>query len=585
MLAGLTPLLGAGALAKLGALDGPGTAVAAGEGQTGMHVGHGSASSPTEAAHDHGDAPLHPGFQAGGTVDHRGKRLPPDGAAARLRRGPYAPPRERPGLREWELVAQDREIEVAPGLKFPAWTYNGRIPGPRCAAGRASCCGSGSATARPIPTPSTSTASIRRRWTASRARASARSSRARPSPTSSTPRPSGCTCTTAMSPRWRSTSRAACTAPSSSTRSEGRPDADELVMVMNGFDTDFDLENEVYAVNTVGFAYMHEPIRVKRDQLVRIYLVNMLEYDPINSFHIHAQLLPLLPDRDLARAERVHRHGHAVPGPARHPRAALSLRGPVHVPRSPVRVRAAGLDGVLRGDGLMEARGASRRRAAGGVPAWVLGLRPAGPDRRGDRAVRGARRPGLGDRNGPPVEELAVERTVLRPGEIELTVRNDGPDPVRLAQVIGQRRLHRLHHRRPELGRLESGQGHDPLRLDRGRGLRRSTCSPRPAPRSITQIAAAVETPEADLGFYGLMALLGLLRGRHSDRARNAVAAVRAPHRPRAGCGVLMAVTVGLLGFLAVDATLEGIDVAGTGSQALAARRWSSSARPCPTWR
>jgi FtsP/CotA-like multicopper oxidase with cupredoxin domain len=33
-------------------------------------------------------------------------------------------------LREWELVARDREIEVAPGVKFPAWAYNGRVPGP-----------------------------------------------------------------------------------------------------------------------------------------------------------------------------------------------------------------------------------------------------------------------------------------------------------------------------------------------------------------------------------------------------------------------------------------------------------------------
>ena len=32
----------------------------------------------------------------------------------------------------------------------------------------------------------------------------------------------------------------------------GRSDADEMVMVMNAFDTDFDGENEVYAVNTVG---------------------------------------------------------------------------------------------------------------------------------------------------------------------------------------------------------------------------------------------------------------------------------------------------------------------------------------------
>ena len=34
-------------------------------------------------------------------------------------------------------------------------------------------------------------------------------------------------------------------------------------MVMNGFDTNFDAENEVYAVNTVANDYMHDPIRVK----------------------------------------------------------------------------------------------------------------------------------------------------------------------------------------------------------------------------------------------------------------------------------------------------------------------------------
>ena len=42
----------------------------------------------------------------------------------------------------------------------------------------------------------------------------------------------------------------------------GRPPADELVMMMNGFDTNFDNENEVYAVNTVANAYMVDPIKV-----------------------------------------------------------------------------------------------------------------------------------------------------------------------------------------------------------------------------------------------------------------------------------------------------------------------------------
>ncbi|MBW8012413.1 MAG: multicopper oxidase domain-containing protein [Chloroflexi bacterium] len=62
----------------------------------------------------------------------------------------------------------------------------------------------------------------------------------------------------------------------------------EMMMLMNGFDTNFDGDNEVYAVNSVAFAFMNEPIKIKHDQLQRIYLINVTEFDPINSLHIHA---------------------------------------------------------------------------------------------------------------------------------------------------------------------------------------------------------------------------------------------------------------------------------------------------------
>ncbi|HYT82768.1 MAG TPA: multicopper oxidase domain-containing protein [Gemmatimonadales bacterium] len=67
-----------------------------------------------------------------------------------------------------------------------------------------------------------------------------------------------------------------------------RPAARELVMVMNGFDVNYDGENEVYAANTVPFAYQAQPIALRRGELNRIYLVNALEFDLINSLHIHA---------------------------------------------------------------------------------------------------------------------------------------------------------------------------------------------------------------------------------------------------------------------------------------------------------
>ena len=63
-----------------------------------------------------------------------------------------------------------------------------------------------------------------------------------------------------------------------------------MVMVLNGFDTNFDTENEVYAANTVAFAYQRKPITVRRGELQRIYMVNLLEFDLINSMHLHGNL-------------------------------------------------------------------------------------------------------------------------------------------------------------------------------------------------------------------------------------------------------------------------------------------------------
>jgi FtsP/CotA-like multicopper oxidase with cupredoxin domain len=82
-------------------------------------------------------------------------------------------------------------------------------------------------------------------------------------------------------------------------------EVDEMVMVMNGFDTNFDGDNEVYAANTRAFAYgvgstdategdweageTIRPIEIQRDRPVRVYLVNTIEFDLVNSFHTHSQ--------------------------------------------------------------------------------------------------------------------------------------------------------------------------------------------------------------------------------------------------------------------------------------------------------
>jgi manganese oxidase len=66
-----------------------------------------------------------------------------------------------------------------------------------------------------------------------------------------------------------------------------------MVMVMNGYDTDFDTENNFYTINGIPFYYMHHSIPIEKDRLVRVYLVNMLEFDQINNFHLHANLFQL----------------------------------------------------------------------------------------------------------------------------------------------------------------------------------------------------------------------------------------------------------------------------------------------------
>ena len=77
---------------------------------------------------------------------------------------------------------------------------------------------------------------------------------------------------------------------------QGRPHADhEMVMVMSGFDVDYDNVNDFYAVNGIPFYYQNHPIPIKVGESVRVYLVNILEFDLLNSFHLHANFFQYYP--------------------------------------------------------------------------------------------------------------------------------------------------------------------------------------------------------------------------------------------------------------------------------------------------
>ena len=76
---------------------------------------------------------------------------------------------------------------------------------------------------------------------------------------------------------------------------EPRPQADEMAMIMGGYDVNEDHKNELFAFNGKPNYYMQHPIDIKQNQLIRLYLLNMIEYDPVATFHIHANFFQVYP--------------------------------------------------------------------------------------------------------------------------------------------------------------------------------------------------------------------------------------------------------------------------------------------------
>jgi manganese oxidase len=194
-------------------------------------------------------------------------------------------------VREYELTAEDVEIEVAPGIFYPAWAYNGQVPGPTL-----------------------------RATEGDRLRVVFKNRDAHPHtihfhgfhPANMDgvfelvgpgqefvyefdAEPFGCHLYHCHTSPLRKHIEKGLYGAFIVDPKEGRPEADEMVMVMNGFDTNFDAANEVYAVNTVAFHYQKNPVEIKKDQLVRVYVVNVLEFDFINSFHTHATFFDYYP--------------------------------------------------------------------------------------------------------------------------------------------------------------------------------------------------------------------------------------------------------------------------------------------------
>jgi zinc transporter, ZIP family len=211
----------------------------------------------------------------------------------------------------------------------------------------------------------------------------------------------------------------------------------------------------------------------------------------------------------------------------------------------------------------MEVAAATRTRRR---PPWIAGLAPLVVLAVAIGLFVALDAPGL-DRIGVPEEELTVERTVLEPGLIELHLRNDGADPVRIEQAIVNDGFASFTQTDEEVGRLAAtevdvqypwieGQAYEVILLTSTGGT------------IDHAIDVAVETPDADLGFYGLMALIGIYVG----VIPVAIGMLWLPWVRTVDARwirFLLAFTVGLLAFLGIDALLEGTELAGTGPEAL----------------
>ncbi len=258
---------------------------------------------PRRSGRGHAGHGSHDGMITRGVVDHAHNGFDPHDMLTDWDLGKVSLLPDGRTLREYDIVAEDKEIEIAPGLMFPAWTYNGRVPGPTLRAKEGD--------------------RLRIRFQNNGSHPHSmhfhgiHSARMDGVPGAGNVQPGGefmyefdalpfgchlyhCHSVPLKRHIHKGLYGAFIIDPDPAKRSEeqaaarsrvlGSPENEpwqEMVMVMNAFDTNFDEENEVYAVNTVAHAYMKRPIVIDRKRPIRIYLINVTEFDPINSFHIH----------------------------------------------------------------------------------------------------------------------------------------------------------------------------------------------------------------------------------------------------------------------------------------------------------
>ncbi|MFN0218224.1 MAG: multicopper oxidase domain-containing protein [Hyphomicrobium sp.] len=261
-------------------------------------------SGPPHAGHSPGGHDAHGNMISVGDVDVARNGFDPSAMLGDWETGVVSQLPDGRTLRSFEITAVDKEIEIVPGIIFPAWTYNGRVPGPslRVTEGDKvrivfrnggshphSMHFHGIHSARMDGVPGAGLVPPGEEFVYE-----------------FEARPFGCHLyhchalplkrhihkgmygAFVIDPDPARHPEQAAVARSRLLGAPENKEWQEFVMVMNAFDTNFDGENEVYAVNTVGHHFAKHPIGVVRGKPVRIYLINVTEFDPINSLHLHA---------------------------------------------------------------------------------------------------------------------------------------------------------------------------------------------------------------------------------------------------------------------------------------------------------
>ncbi len=169
---------------------------------------------------------------------------------------------------------------------------------------------------------------------------------------------------------------------------------------------------------------------------------------------------------------------------------------------------------------------------------------------------------GLGERAVPPIEELNVQRVLLpEPGMIKLEVVNAGPDPITIAQVMVDEAYWQYEIApAPTLERRASATLSIPYPWvqDEAHGI---ALLSETGVLFETEIPVAIQSPVADRASFAQFALVGLYVG-IVPVSLGLLWYPTMRRLGRRGMNFVLALTVGLLVFLAVDMWGEAQEIA-----------------------